>query len=213
MAPRTMWTLALATLTSCLLLAQATGSGAALPAPPVDLPPIPGKTAETAIGLAQDAGGLGAATFVLAEEALPWAALVVNAGTPDGVDRVSVTYDAETRTLTIEVEDNLPSNVVTILVNGEFVEDLVAGADGSLTVEIPDAVNYQGLVASDDAGGAEVYVFVVTHFSTHTIRLAPQAGSFPLSGEAGLNAMGWALVAGATVVVLAAAGAALRRRE
>ncbi len=213
MTPRTAWVFPYALLMSSLLMALAAGSGVAAPAPPVDLPPIPGKDVEAAIGMAENAGGLGAATFLFAEEDSPWAALVVNAGTPEGVDRVSVTYTSETRSLLLEVEDDLPTNVVTILVSGAFVEDFVADADGSLSIEVPDAVNYEGLVASEEAGGEEVYVFVVTHFSVHTILLTPLAGGFPSIGEVGLNATGWVLVGTAVALVVGAAGLALRRRE
>ncbi len=196
---------------SSLLMVLALGAGAAAPAPPVDLPPIPGKEVETAIGMAENAGGLGAATFVFAQEDGLWAALVVNASTSDGVDRVSVTYDSETRSLTIEVEDDLPTNVVTILVSGAFVEALVAGADGSPIIEIPEAVNYEGLVASEEAGGEEVYVFVVTHFSVQSIRISPALES-TLPGVRGLTPVGWAFVGIAGLVVLLAAATALRKR-
>lgn len=200
-------------LASCLLLALQVGGGAALPSPPIELPPIPGKIVKTAIGLAQNAGGLDNATFIFAEEDGPWAALVVNAGTEDGVDRVSLTYTSDTRTLTIEAEDAAPTNVVTILVNLEFVEALVAPPDGRLIVRISDAVTYQGLVASDDAGGEEVYVFVVTHFSVQTIRISPASLEPTLPDVYRLTLVGWAFVGIAALVVLLAAVAALRKRQ
>ncbi len=203
----------LAALMLCLLMVSMAGSGASVPAPPVELPPIPGKSVEIAIGIAQNAGGRGVATFVFAQEDGLWAALVVNATTPDGVDRVSVAYTLETRTLTIEVEDEVPSNVVTILVNGAYVEDLVAASDGSLIVEVTDAVNYGGLVASEDAGGEEVYVFIVTHFSVQTIRLSPASLELTLPDANLLTPVGWALVGVAVLVVLLATVIGTSRRQ
>lgn len=205
-----VWTHAL--LAPLLVVALAASAGAIAQTPPVELPPIPGKTVETAVGLAENAGGFGAATFVFAEEDGLWAALVVDAGTEEGVDRVSVTYTPETRSLLVEVEDDLATNVVTILVNAGFVEDLVAEEDGGLTIEIPQAVNYEGRKASEEAGGAEVYVFVVTHFSIHSILLSP-SGGLPFVPESGLTATGWVMVGAAAAIVLGAAGLALRRRD
>ncbi len=93
------------------------------------------------------------------------------------------------------------------------MEDLVAASDGSLIVEVTDAVNYAGLVASEDAGGEEVYVFIVTHFSVQTIRISP-ASLVPTLPDANLlSPVGWALVGVAALVVLLATVAATRRRQ
>lgn len=180
--------------------------------PPVDLPPAPFDI-ETAIGVATGAGGTGVATFVFADGIEPWSALIVRAGTSDGVDRVTLTLSMETRTLTIEAEDSVPTNVATILVNKDFVRTYVETAEDSLAIQVSQAVNYQGLTVSDDAGGAEVYVFNVTHFSTQTIKISPSAlNGDVFLGADGLTIMGWAVIGAAVVVTAVAAGIALRKR-
>ncbi len=204
-------TIAMASLVGMALLLGALVS--AQPEPPVDLPSVPFDV-ETAIGLATDAGGTGVATFLFAEDVEPWAALVVHAGSPDGIDRVTVTLSQEDRTVTIEAVDADHTNVVTILVNKAFVDAYIASSENDLSLEVSDAVNYQGVVASADAGGVEVYVFVVTHFSVQSITLSAQTSALgTLLGPGGLTAMGWTVVGAALAAILVAGLVALRRRR
>lgn len=121
---------AMVTATFLMSLAFIFGSlASAQVQPPIDLPPVP-YTIESAIGVATNAGGTGIATFVFADGVEPWAALIVKAGTPDGIDSVTVTLSLETKTLSIQANDAEPSNVVTILVNKGFIDAHIAGAEG-----------------------------------------------------------------------------------
>ena len=175
--------------------------------PPVDLPPVPFDM-ESAVGVATGAGRTGVATFVFAEGIEPWSTLIVRAGTPDGIDKVTVTFSMETKTVSIQVEDGVPTNTVTVLVSKDFVATQVGSAEDGLSIEVSEAVNYLGVTASADAGGAEVYVFVVTHFSIQSIMISPSA----LVGADGLTAMGWAVIGAAVAVIVVAAGIALRKK-
>lgn len=186
---------------------------AAQPQPPVELPQVPYPDIESAIGVATGAGGTGVATFVFTEGEEPWATLIVDAGSPDGIDRVTVTFSLETETLTIEAEDAEPTNEVTILVNKEFIDAHLESSQNGLIVEVSDAVNYFGLTVSAEAGGTEVYAFVITHFSVQTIKLSPKILNGTLLGPDGLTTMGWASIGAAVTVVLVAAIVALRKRR
>ncbi|NIN69504.1 MAG: hypothetical protein GTO63_33435 [Anaerolineae bacterium] len=186
---------------------------AAQPEPPVELPPVPYPDIEFAIGVATGAGGTGVATFLFTEGRDPWAALVVEAGTPDGIDRVTVTFSMETKTLTIEAEDIEPTNEVSILVSKAFVVAFIESLEDGLVIEVSEAINYQGPTISADAGGAEVYVFVVTHFSLQSIRIFPKIVNDALFGDEGLTATGWAVVGVAVAVVVVAALVAVRKRR
>lgn len=202
--------------TAALLMSMALvfgGLASAQSHPTIDLPSIPGMDIESAIGIATGAGGTGVATFVFADDVEPWAALVVNAGTPDGIDRVLVTFSMEDKTVTIEAEDEVSTNVVTILVNKAFIDDYIQSAESTLSIEVSEAVNYQGVTSSADAGGAMVYVFVITHFSVQSISISPTASGGAILGAQGLTTMGWAVVGAAIAVVLVAAVAALRKRQ
>lgn len=205
---------ALVTMVSLVTLALLLGGlVSAQTEPPVELPPVPFDI-ESAIGLATDAGGTGVATFLFAEGVEPWAALIVRAGSPDGIDRVSVTLSQESRTVTIEAEDADSTNVVTILVNEAFIDTYVATAEADLSIEVSEAVNYDGIEASADAGGVEVYVFVVMHFSTQSITLSAQTSSLgTLLGPGGLTVMGWIVVGAALAAILVASFVAFRRRR
>lgn len=180
----------------------------------IDLPSVPGKDTESAIGTANDAARIGVATFIFTDDIEPWAALVVNAGTPDGIDRVTVSLSTDTKALSIEAEDGVPTNLVTLLVNKDFIETYVESDESSLSIEVSEGVNYQGVTSSVDAGGAEVYVFVITHFSVQYIEISPTTSDIgTILGADGLTAMGWALITLAVVIVLLAATVALRKRH
>jgi len=138
--------------------------------PPFDLPGDV-ENAEGAIDRAEDAAAHGAATFLKVEGYEPWAALVINAGDPAGVDEVTVDFDGET--LTIEATDDNDANHVTILMNKAFADEHLADSEGDLEIETSDAVNYEGLDESNaSAGGGAMYVFQVTGFSTQTIEVS-----------------------------------------
>ncbi len=141
---------------------------------PMDFePPVDWKDAEAFIGKAKNAAAFGASTFLKVEGYEPWAALVINAGDPEGVDAVTVAF--EDGTLIIEVEDDNDANHVTILVNKAFADQHIADSEGDLEVEMSDAVNYQGLDNSNtSAGGGAMYVFHIEHFSTHWIKMSRQ---------------------------------------
>ncbi|MBS3790794.1 MAG: hypothetical protein KGY66_07760, partial [Candidatus Thermoplasmatota archaeon] len=110
----------------------------------------------------------------------PWAALVINAGDPAGVD--AVTVDFEDDTLTIEATDSNDTNHVTILVNKAFADEHLADSEGDLNIETSDAVNYDGLDNSNEsAGGGAMYVFQVESFSTQTIEIS-ESGWLPSLG-------------------------------
>ncbi len=199
----------MASLVSMTLLLGA--FAAAQPQPPVELPPVPFDI-ETAIGLATGAGGTGVATFLFAEDVEPWAALIVRAGTPDGIDRVTVTLSQEDRSVTIEAEDAEHTNVVTILVNKAFIDTYIASSENDLSIEVSDAVNYQGLTTSADAGGVNVYVFVIVHFSVQSLKLSAETlAPGALLGSEGLTALGWTVVGLALAAIAVASLVVLRR--
>ncbi len=138
--------------------------------PPFDLP-VDRENAEGAIDRAEGAAAHGAATFLKVEGYEPWAALVINAGDPAGVDAVTVSFEDET--LLIEATDNNDTNHVTILINKAFADEHLADSEGDLNIETSDAVNYEGLDNSNaSAGGGAMYVFHIEHFSTQTIEVS-----------------------------------------
>lgn len=59
---------------------------------------------------------------------------MVKAGTPDGIDSVTVTLSLETKTLSIQANDGAPSKVVTVLVNKAFIDTHIAVAEASLSL-------------------------------------------------------------------------------
>lgn len=141
-----------------------------LASPPFD-PPVEGGEAFT--DRAENAAAHGAATFLKVEGYEPWAALVINAGDPAGVDAVTISFEDET--LRIEAQDSNESetNHVTILLNKEFADEHLADSEGDLDIETSDAVNYEGLDNSNEsAGGGAMYVFHIDHFSTQTIEVS-----------------------------------------
>ena len=141
-------------------------------------PPVDG--AEAFVGRAEDAAAHGAATFLKVEGYEPWAALVINAGDPAGVDAVTISF--EDGTLIIEAEDENDANSVTILVNKAFADEHIADSEGDLDIEVSDAVNYEGLDNSNaSAGGGAMYVFHIEHFSTQTIEIS-KASLIPFPG-------------------------------
>ncbi|MBS3781931.1 MAG: hypothetical protein KGY68_04915 [Candidatus Thermoplasmatota archaeon] len=148
---------------------------------PID-PPVnpPNKEGEAFKNEAQNAASRGAATFLYVEGYEPWAALVINAGDPAGVDAVTVSFEDDT--LIIEATDSNDTNHVTILVNKAFADEHLADSEGDLNIETSDAVNYDGLDNSNaSAGGGAMYVFHIEHFSTQTIEIS-QEDSIPFLG-------------------------------
>ncbi|MFW6064552.1 MAG: hypothetical protein ACOC8Y_03140 [Candidatus Natronoplasma sp.] len=140
--------------------------------PPFELP-VDDKNAEGAIDRAEDAAEDGAATFLKVEGYEPWAALVINAGDPAGVDEVTVDFEEDT--LIIEATDSNDTNHVSILINKAFADEYLADAESDLEIELSDAVNHEGLDESNEsAGGGPMYVFQVEHFSTQTIEMSSQ---------------------------------------
>ncbi|MFW6375903.1 MAG: hypothetical protein ACOCZJ_01950, partial [Thermoplasmatota archaeon] len=141
-------------------------------------PPVEGGQAFT--DKAENAAANGAATFLRVEGYEPWAALVVNAGNPDGVDAVTVSFENDT--LAIDAQDSNETNHVMILVNKEFADEHLADSEGDLDIETSDAVNYDGLDESNQsAGGGGMYVFHIEHFSTQTIEISA-ADDIPFVG-------------------------------
>ena len=151
-------------------------------APPFELP-VDEENAEGAIDRAEDAAEDGAATFLKVEGYEPWAALVINAGDPAGVDEVTV--DFEDNTLIIEATDSNDTNQVNILINKAFADEYLAEAESDLEIETSDAVNYEGLDESNaSAGGGAMYVFHIDHFSTQTIEMSQVIDfDIPIPGE------------------------------
>jgi len=138
--------------------------------PPFD-PPVDGGEAHE--NRAENAASNGAATFLWVEGYQPWAALVINAGDPAGIDAVTVSFEDET--LTIEATDSNSTNHVTILINKAFADEHLADSEGDLNIETSDAVNYDGMDESNaSAGGGGVYVFQVEEFSTQTIEMSAE---------------------------------------
>ncbi len=139
-------------------------------------PPVDG--AEGYVNQAQNAAAHGAVTFLQVEGYTPWAALTINAGNPEGVDLVTVSFDDETDTLTIEIQDSNHTNHASILVNKEFADKYIADSEGNLNISTTDAVNYQGMDNSNtSAGGGAVYVFHIDHFSTQYIYMSSLPGN------------------------------------
>ncbi len=147
--------------------------------PPSDFVP-PVEDAKGYYDSAKNAAAHGAVTFLKVEGYEPWAAAVVNAGDPRGVDMVTVSF--EDGVLRIEVTDNNHTNHVSILMNRAFADEHLADAEGDLEIETSDAVNYEGLDRSNaSVGGGAVYVFHVENFSTQWIEVSaaediPHAG-------------------------------------
>ncbi|MFP3872365.1 MAG: hypothetical protein ACOC55_00940 [Candidatus Natronoplasma sp.] len=148
--------------------------------PPFD-PPV--EDGEAYRNRSENAAANGSATFLQVEDYQPWAALVINAGDPAGVDAVTVSFEDDT--LIIEATDSNDTNHVTILVNRAFADEHLADSEGDLDIETSDAVNYDGLDNSNaSAGGGGMYVFQVESFSTETIEISAADNlpflSFPL---------------------------------
>ncbi|MFO8109751.1 MAG: ice-binding family protein [Thermoplasmata archaeon] len=138
--------------------------------PPFD-PPVDGGEAYES--RAENAASNGAATFLWVEGYQPWAALVINAGDPAGIDAITVSFEDET--LTIEATDSNSTNHVTILINKAFADEHLADSEGDLNIETSDAVNYDGMDESNaSVGGGGVYVFQVEEFSTQTIKMSAE---------------------------------------
>ncbi|MEF8832978.1 MAG: hypothetical protein V5A66_05630, partial [Candidatus Thermoplasmatota archaeon] len=111
---------------------------------PFDPPVDDGEARENR---AEDAAANGSATFIKVEGYDPWAALVINAGDPAGVD--AVTVDFENNTLIIEATDSNETNHVSILINKAFADEHLAEAEDDLEINTSDAVNYDGLDESN----------------------------------------------------------------
>ncbi|MBS3781982.1 MAG: hypothetical protein KGY68_05175 [Candidatus Thermoplasmatota archaeon] len=141
----------------------------------------PGKDGEAERNRAENASSHGAATFLYVEDYEPWAALVINAGDPAGVDAVTVSFENET--LRIEATDSNDTNHVSILINKAFAEEYLAEAESDIEINVSDAVNYEGLDNSNEsAGGRAMYVFHIEHFSTQTIEMSSQPFDPPVDG-------------------------------
>jgi len=150
--------------------------------PPFD-PPFnpPNRAGEAFRNRAENASSRGAATFLYVEDYEPWAALVINAGDPAGVDAVAVSFENET--LRIEATDSNDTNHVTILINKAFADEHLADSEGNLNIETSDAVNYDGLDESNaSAGGRAMYVFHIEHFSTQWIEISEEDRIIPFLG-------------------------------
>lgn len=140
-------------------------------------PPAGGDNAEGYVNEAQNAAANGAVTFLRVEGYEPWAALVVNAGDPRGVDAVTASFEDDT--LTIEAQDSNSTNHVTILINKKFADEHLADSEGDIDIETSDAVNYEGMNDSNEsAGGNAVYVFQISEFSTQTIKMSAESMPF-----------------------------------
>ncbi len=148
--------------------------------PPNDFePPVEG--AQAFRNRAKNAAAHGSATFLKVEGYEPWAALVVNAGDPRGVDLVTVSF--EDGVLRIEATDSNSTNQATILINRAFADEHLDDSEGNLDISTSDAVNYQGLDRSNaSAGHAAVYVFHIEHFSTQWIEIAAEEDGIPYPG-------------------------------
>ncbi len=133
-----------------------------------NIPPV--EKGEIHRNRVNNAASRGAASFLKVEDYEPWAALVVNAGDPAGIDEVTISF--ENNTLTIEATDSNHTNSVTIMLNREFADEHLADAEGDLEIETSDAVNYEGEEKSNDSEGAGRYVFHIEHFSTQTIKVS-----------------------------------------
>ncbi len=175
-------------------------------------PSVRGMQTEVYTERAMEAGHEGYATFIYAESIEEWVALVYNATSQDGIDRVNVAFDDDSRTLTIEAEDALQDNGATVLVNVEVVDEFVKGGDGGLVIEVSEGVQYMGSTISDEVGGLKVYLFVLSHFSVQSITISPEVLP-PIIVEEGLTATAWAFLVGGALLAASAAAFALRRRE
>ncbi len=153
-------------------------------------PPVDGGQAYK--DQAQNAAANGAATFLMVDGYEPWAALVINAGDPRGVDMVTISFEDET--LRIEATDSNTTNHVTILINKAFADKYLADSEGNLDISTSDAVNYEGMDNSNaSAGNGAMYVFHIENFSTQWIEL--KAESTPAPGFV------WMMVAAVVPVV------------
>ncbi len=131
---------------------------------------IPVDGAEEFIGYAEDAASYRGPTLLYVEGYEPWAALVINAGDPAGVDAVTISF--EDGVLRLEANDSNSTNYVTILINKEFADEYLDESEGNLDISVSDAVNYEGMDNSNaSAGYAAVYVFTIEHFSTQWIEM------------------------------------------
>jgi hypothetical protein len=109
-----------------------------------------------------------------------------------GIDSITVTYDAASRTLTISATDEEPTAVVTILVNKAFLAQHVDSFLSDRELRLTNGVGYEGEGTHAMAAGQAMLVFQITHFSTQTIALGP--GKVVIVGLA-LGAVGMAAAA------------------
>ncbi|UCH88019.1 MAG: hypothetical protein JSV49_07035 [Thermoplasmata archaeon] len=122
----------------------------------------------------ENAGARGKTTFLYVEEYKHWVVKVNKAKDRSGVDLVTVEYDADERTLSITAQDTNSTNNVNILINKEFVDDLITDDFNNLNFDLSEAVNYEGMSSSNDSNGkGAFYVFHIKHFSTQFIELSP----------------------------------------
>ncbi len=156
---------------------------------------------------AENAAQNGAATFIEVEGYSPWAVCVINAGKPDGIDAVTVSFKNET--LTISATDSDSTQSVHILINKAFADKYLADSEGDLDIDVSDAVNYEGIqnenVSADD--GNLVYVFHINHFSTQYISISESDGILP-----SIPFMGLPLLAVASIVAFAVYSVKRKRR-
>ncbi len=132
-------------------------------------PPV--EDGQAYMNQAQNAAANGAVTFLMVEGYEPWAALVVNAGNPMGVDMVTVSF--EDGVLRIEATDSNTTNHASVLINRAFADKYLADSEGNLNISTSDAVNYEGLDNSNaSAGNSAAYVFHIEHFSTQYIEMS-----------------------------------------
>ncbi len=117
--------------------------------------------------------GPSAVTFLCVDGYSPWAAMVVEAGTPMGFDSIVISFDGNN--LRIEVTDQ-QSRAVTILVNKAFADQHLDSSEGNLDIRTSDAVNYEGL--QDTVQGVPegiegpFYVFIITSFSIRWVEMS-----------------------------------------
>jgi hypothetical protein len=123
---------------------------------------------------AKNAGAHGKSTFLTVEGYKHWVVKVNKAKDKNGIDLITVEYDADTRKLTITAKDANSTNNVNILINKNFIEDLITDDPENLQFDLSEAVNYEGMNSSNASNGnGAVYVFHIKHFSTQFIEISP----------------------------------------
>jgi hypothetical protein len=121
-----------------------------------------------------NAGANGKSTFLSVDDYKHWVVKVNKAKDRNGVDTITVEYDSDTRTLSITAKDTNSTNNVNILINKEFVDDLISDDPDNLNFDLSEAVNFNGMNSSNASNGiGSVYVFHIKHFSTQTIIISP----------------------------------------